>query len=710
MPKQYLRRDRFDGGLNKQSDPADIADNQLAESKNVIVSNVGRLVLAPDVSESETSYTPITGAINANCDGDGAYSFAADYLISGSPTSATDEVVACISDGTNINLYSYKDATQSTLAFTGRPHYLYNGGILRIVDKRFSATSKIYHYINKTRFGGAYSLEGWYYNNKDLAAPNFETFDEETTSADGALTDVTPPSDDAKVVIALVKTTGGDGTYWAKAWQCAVSYVYDDGQESLLDELATQVDLSATTKDYKITATIGNSMVGNPIPGLDRVAKLKVYLREYGTETYFLEAEFDFNEGGKTPSAASYNQWAYNLTYKYFYSLAETPTGTASDPEQIQSYLVETGIDQDETTIAAKYKTGVILQNRMFALHVQSNGVVYGDRILVSPPNAYDVLASSSYIDIIREDGDAYTASIGFGDRLLAFKKNRLIILNISSGDPASYFVEHSIEGMGVKGDSAVTLTDHGVVFVNENGAYIYTGGEPPKNLYTDDRVLDFWKTEFDGTPIVAYDRINKNIFMFPHTDSNANKFPHTDSDANKNYFFIFNMRTASWTWGALDIADSMAKKSNMFVHPDGTIFFFATVGTDINMYSVGTASAAHKFEIQFKMEAFGTDSVRKKISRFFITHKYGDGVSVQARALTRAGGLTAWTNMSAIEASNANVLTASKTDWFTDEYLLSGFTNVYKIQVRLYKTASTASSTFEINDIAYSYRVKSVR
>ena len=43
MPKKVLKIDKFEGGLNSNSNKRDIADNQLAFAQNVMVDEVGRI-------------------------------------------------------------------------------------------------------------------------------------------------------------------------------------------------------------------------------------------------------------------------------------------------------------------------------------------------------------------------------------------------------------------------------------------------------------------------------------------------------------------------------------------------------------------------------------------------------------------------------------------------------------------------------------------
>ena len=43
MPKQVYKIDQFHGGLNSNADPRDIADNELSESKDLMVDELGRV-------------------------------------------------------------------------------------------------------------------------------------------------------------------------------------------------------------------------------------------------------------------------------------------------------------------------------------------------------------------------------------------------------------------------------------------------------------------------------------------------------------------------------------------------------------------------------------------------------------------------------------------------------------------------------------------
>ena len=61
MPKQTYKLLRFEGGLNNNTSPRDLVENQLADLKNVAVDEVGRILVIGAVSEVIVEFT---GTVN----------------------------------------------------------------------------------------------------------------------------------------------------------------------------------------------------------------------------------------------------------------------------------------------------------------------------------------------------------------------------------------------------------------------------------------------------------------------------------------------------------------------------------------------------------------------------------------------------------------------------------------------------------------------
>ena len=84
MPKQILKIDQFHGGLNSNSDPRDISDNELAEAVDIMVDELGRIRAMGGLATAVTSNT-------ANiCAGRGLFYFSHDRQDAqdGEPTSS----------------------------------------------------------------------------------------------------------------------------------------------------------------------------------------------------------------------------------------------------------------------------------------------------------------------------------------------------------------------------------------------------------------------------------------------------------------------------------------------------------------------------------------------------------------------------------------------------------------------------------------------
>ena len=60
MPKNTYVINNFNGGINNDADPRDIANNQFAELQNIAVDEMGKLIVLGDIS---TEYKSLTGSL-----------------------------------------------------------------------------------------------------------------------------------------------------------------------------------------------------------------------------------------------------------------------------------------------------------------------------------------------------------------------------------------------------------------------------------------------------------------------------------------------------------------------------------------------------------------------------------------------------------------------------------------------------------------------
>ena len=93
--------------------------------------------------------------------------------------------------------------------------------------------------------------------------------------------------------------------------------------------------------------------------------------------------------------------------------------------------------------------------------------------MLKSRVNKFSQFSTTDFVDVTVNDGDDITALQEYADRILQFKNKKMHLINISK---EFEFLEDTFIGKGCAGPYAVTKTDFGVAWVNENGCFLYDG------------------------------------------------------------------------------------------------------------------------------------------------------------------------------------------------------------------------------------------
>lgn len=108
-------------------------------------------------------------------------------------------------------------------------------------------------------------------------------------------------------------------------------------------------------------------------------------------------------------------------------------------------------------------------------------GTAFPSRVRWSHPNQPMDFRTDDYIDIdVGHDGDAITALVPFGDRLLVFKANSTHV--IYGTDWQSYGVQEVSSTVGAISQEAVVATEYGVYFFSwPDGLMHYDGSGPPQ-------------------------------------------------------------------------------------------------------------------------------------------------------------------------------------------------------------------------------------
>ena len=174
MPKQTLNINKFDGGMNTESDPRDIAENQLALLSGCYVDKRG--IIRTSSSSSAEGLTPQELSDTDYLEGSGFYSFGADYEWDG--TQNSDAYFHVINAGEHFYVYDGADSAwesqakenqwlddadtlilnQAAQSYTDTdPIYYFANNALRISDGNFSNTHNRTMWlglINRTLMGG----------------------------------------------------------------------------------------------------------------------------------------------------------------------------------------------------------------------------------------------------------------------------------------------------------------------------------------------------------------------------------------------------------------------------------------------------------------------------------------------------------------------------------------------------------------------------
>tara|TARA_R100001594_G_scaffold146173_1_gene197250 strand:- start:3491 stop:5974 length:2484 start_codon:yes stop_codon:yes gene_type:complete len=142
MPKQVYKIQRFDGGLNNNSDPRDIGETHLAAITNFSIDNLGKLTIGQELKD-ETAVTCVnTNSFNW------FLPFSSDYTgLNGAATSlGATNYIAYASASADIKIAN-EDFSQISSAYTitnlSGPIFYWVNGALRIYDS-YMATSTTY--------------------------------------------------------------------------------------------------------------------------------------------------------------------------------------------------------------------------------------------------------------------------------------------------------------------------------------------------------------------------------------------------------------------------------------------------------------------------------------------------------------------------------------------------------------------------------------
>ena len=723
MPKQVAKLEQFHGGLSTNSDPRDVADNELTAATDVMVDELGMIRM---MGGTATGVTANAAAINP---GYGLFQFSHDRLegeSAGSSAAETgdDYLVMADTDGAaDIDIYSRVANSWGTSKIdlgttTGmKPSFYAVDGALRVSDGNFGAANrnKWYGYIDRSKFYSTaaspkvYTDNSWFSLNQAPAKPTGGSF---------AISDPGYPGTGGTANFLITRVTDGEGSGWGGyAYDFAYSFVYDGNQESPLFISAASVDFSGWDADDhpKIRCKLDTTQA----EWNARITQIKAYTRKvvYDTEQreWTLYGLYDMHKGafyggllGETVYPG-YSGWTGVSMNTQAYS-GDLHVKDVSD--MVETYRSETGHGDTDNFIAfgdgEGFKTSVVVNRVCYIGNisiVNDEGLleVYGDVILKSDVGKFDTFTFERRLEASVRDGDEIVRLEEYADRILEFKKNKMSLINVSQ---EVEFLEDTFVHKGVSHTAAVCKTDFGIAWANELGCYLYDGQKVDNLLEKKGRQIikeNNWSSFVTSDSIIGY--IPKKRQLIVLKDCTA---------TSVGDIYLYDMVTQSWMQGDSKFTDSQIQ-TNFVTDWNGDLVHSHTSDTGTFLKWDDISDATTSLSLKTKDIDFGQPSQRKKIYKAYVSYK-GDGDSVTVQYAIN-GDTDTSANFYRINSdgtssgatdSTTPLLDSDTDDWISAELKPVGsINNVKSFQLQF---GGSAESDFKINDISIVYRLKNVK
>ena len=400
---------------------------------------------------------------------------------------------------------------------------------------------------------------GFYENVNTLAAPTESVVGTGYLSTAGAgfNVDLTMSADTAS-------------TWVADTYQIAISFIYDDNQESLL-YVPSSSNTFAVAAGEKVAIKIRAEG-----PYDERISGGRVYCRPSGSgnEPWVLLADMSLKEGTRASLLSDYDgAWVTDTAPNHYSGSIDSLAQNLDTYETINGY--SSSIDSNSIGKAGEgWGCAVVCNRRAFVANVRivppgsDQPATYGDRIMYSMPNRFDTFPATNYIDVVRGDNEVYIQLMEYADRILAFKQKSVQIINVSSASDTGWFLEENVKHNGLAHPAAVFRTDFGICWVNENGCYLYDGGRI-RNLI-EGKILEdgtasgdcpSWSTFITDGSIVGYEKKRKQIIVMKDC------FGTVSTDSASAYIYDFKFK--SWVYGIDLLTDGNASHKYQYSNFD---------------------------------------------------------------------------------------------------------------------------------------------
>jgi len=574
---------------------------------------------------------------------------------------------------------------------------------LRVADGAYNTglKRKQYGYIKQIHYEDAGlakdTYNNWYANDCDLSPPTelHATSASYPTAGTGFFLNITTPATSSDII----------GTFTAKTYQIASTFIYKGDQESKLYIPSSNNTFSTAANDYIDIDVNASPLLAD---AQARIIGGRIYMRPTGTnEPWSLMIDIDLRDGCRTSLDDEYKPWAIGAD--------ATEAGVDElilTSENFETYTTLNGFGPDEYSITLSangegYKDVIIANRRVFACNIQmidenAGGTVLKrmrDRIMYTPPNKYETFPRSFFIDVVKGDSDEYTALATYGDRLFAFKRQTLYVINISSPAPSNWFLESTERYKGVASRAGVFYSQNGIYWANKYGAFFFNGSSIV-NLIKGKISQKTWSEKIGVSDAhhcqVAFHELTNNFYIM------ANNIAITATSDN-NGVYVYNFDSRSWVWQDQDPNDQGVDKafSAFLADGDGGISFNtinAVSGSATGQYGISETSNGDQIDptkwiMKTKDIDFGNPARIKKVYGVRITYKSSGAQTAPISYATNGG--SSFTNFTGnfISASSWDVLYA---------YPASPI-ECQSMQLKI--TNPTNQGTININDISIEYR-----
>ena len=755
MPKLSRVIKEFHGGLNSHAEKRDVAKNELTQANDLQVDKLGKVTC---MSSNTAATNGITDqAITAIEAGYGLMHFQHDYegmgsaytsgIGAASPNATPTSYTILASPATDQRIYIYAHPSggwsSSFDLGTGNNFKMIGfvvDGALRVHDANFDNvyTPKWFGFLKRDYFSVSEEFEGWYSESAIYTPPSV------TGSTDTAPTQVagkfnhTTTSAGSPLGAISIKFTEGSGGFATGNWDFAsdnylfyVSYIYDGGYDSPLVYLVDSNKLTTVTGDNKqLVIHVGCKTAASDTwftKHSPRIIGFRLYFKKdvsYWTQPSeawcIQETYFSLSKGSRTPLSGTWREWVFSTGGN------ENTYLTFTAPPEIISYEDINGFMHDDIT-SAQFKASCVANRKTYIGNIKQDGVVYGDMMIKSPVNGFDLFPKSRSIEATISDGDEIIQLEEYADRILQFKRNKMHLINVSQ---EIEFLEDTFVHKGVSNPNATCKTDFGVAWVNKHGCYLYDGKQvtnllEKKNVKIIDE--DDWLAHVGDKSIIEYLPKKRQLMVIKDYSSTS---------SGKN-IYLFDMVTQSWVTSDDAVISTNVDMTNTVIDKNGDLMWAYRNGSnDATFLKWSTTPVAQSnFALRTKAFAFGNPSQRKKIYKVYITHKnagssqlglYGEFHSQKAIAGQGVGELsndfffgylTPDTNANNFVQQEFSVPSTNLNNQSID------FNSVYTLRLYILSNkvwtpnsnpggnlVGTAPAGFEINDITVVYRLKSVK